>query len=93
MIGLLIFFILVVMRLLDVLGILRFLERMLEPVLKFLGMSGKATPILVPDMALMGKKISGILWGRLLFSLVVIFLLVRLTEWLSAPKRRKSTDS
>lgn len=123
MIGLLILGILIVMRVLELLGILSFLERLLEPLLKVLGMSGKAAPVTVVGMVLgityggsliiketlsgrleredvfyslalmglchaiiedtllmlaMGGKITGILWGRLLFSFFVIFLLVRL---------------
>jgi len=136
LIGLLIFIILVVMRLLDVLGILRLLERILEPLLKLLGMSGKAAPITVVGMVLgityggsliikeslsgklakkdiffsmalmglshaliedtllmmaVGGKLAGILWGRLLFSLIVIFLLVRFLEWYQFKKRTDLT--
>jgi hypothetical protein len=32
-------------------------------------------------MMAMGGSLIGILWGRLLFSLVVIFLLVRMMGW------------
>ncbi len=117
-----IFCILIIMRLLRLLGILTFLERMLEPLLPPFGMSRRAAPVTVVGMVMgisyggaliiretnsgkMGRKeiffslalmglshsliedtllmmalggcLGGILWGRLAFSLVVIFLLAR----------------
>lgn len=47
---------------------------------------------LIEDTLLMlalGAKLGGILWGRLLFSLAVLYLLVRLMDRLAPPRRRQ----
>jgi spore maturation protein SpmB len=41
-------------------------------------------------MAAIGGKLAGILWGRILFSLIVVFLLVTLSGWLG---NRRCNDS
>ena len=38
-------------------------------------------------MAAIGGKMAGILWGRILFSLIVVFLLVTLLGWLNGHRR------
>ncbi len=118
-----IFAIIVIMRVLRAIGFLSLLERLMAPVLPFLGMSPKAAPLtvvgvvmgisyggvmiireaqsgrlerseifhslalmglshsLVEDtllMMAMGGSLIGILWGRLLFSLLVVFLMARI---------------
>ena len=118
-----IFCILQIMRILRYIGALGLLEKMLAPLLPFVGMSRNAAPLtvvgmimglgyggaliiretakgtmnrkeIVYSMALMGLchgliedtllmvalggRLGGILWGRILFSLIVVFLLVRI---------------
>ncbi len=124
-----IFCIIICMRIFKALGILALLERILAPVLPFLGMSQQAAPIsvvgmlmgigyggaliiretaqgkiareevfhsmvllalchgLVEDtllMAAIGGRFGGILWGRIIFALIVTFVLVRLLRTLAA---------
>lgn len=118
-----IFCIIIIMKILRILGILNFFERMLEPVLPLFGMSRKAAPVTVVGMVMgisyggaliiretssgamdkrevffslalmglshaliedtllmlaLGSHWGGILVGRVLFSLVVIYLLALL---------------
>lgn len=114
-----------VMRLLAWLKVINLVERLLEPILTHLGMSGAAAPTtiigmilglsyggsliiqeahsgrlgqydvffslallsichsIIEDgllMALLGGHLSGVLWARVLFSLLVIFLLVKMAR-------------
>ncbi len=118
-----IFCILLIMQILRSAGVLKFLEKMLAPVLPWFGMTGEAAPVTVVGMIMgigyggaliiretatgkmgkaeifnsmvmmglchglvedtlimmaMGGKLAGILWGRILFSLIVTFILVRM---------------
>ncbi len=118
-----IFCILIIMQILRTLGILTFIERLLEPLLPPFGMSRRAAPVTVVGMVMgisyggaliiretssgklgkreiffslalmglchsviedtllmmaLGGSLGGILWGRILFSLVVIFILARI---------------
>ncbi|MFO7717923.1 MAG: nucleoside recognition domain-containing protein [Thermodesulfobacteriota bacterium] len=113
------------MRLLQYLGVTQLLVRLLQPLLRLLGISGEAAPIaivgmtmglayggglilhetksgrvarqdiffsltlmglahsLIEDtllMTLLGAHVSGLLWGRLLFSLLLVFALVRVVR-------------
>lgn len=131
MICMVIFFVLLVMRMLKGLGVLRLFENLLKPVLPWFGMSHRAAPVTVVGMILglafggaliirettegnmdsrevfnslalmslshgliedtlvmmaLGAKLGGILWGRLVFSLLVIYVLVRITDMLSADR-------
>ncbi len=48
---------------------------------------------LIEDTLLMmtlGGKLAGILWGRLLFSIFMIFLLVRIVKWVSTVREEKT---
>lgn len=128
LIVLIIFCIIVFMRFCRLIGLLALLERLLAPILPFLGMGRQAAPLtvvgmvmglsyggaliiretsitqmdrhevfnsmalmgmchgLVEDtliMAAIGGKFAGILWGRILFSLIVLFVLVQLFGWLA----------
>jgi hypothetical protein len=112
-----------VLQIMKKIGITTLMTRLLEPLLKFLGMSRDAAPVTIIGMTLglsygggliiqeaqsgrlskrdlfasvtlmglchsifedtllmmvLGAHVSGIFWGRLIFSLVAIFLLVRL---------------
>jgi spore maturation protein SpmB len=112
-----------VLQIMKKLGITTLMTRLLEPLLKLLGMSRDAAPVTIIGMTLglsygggliiqeaqsgrldrrdlfasvtlmglchsifedtllmmvLGAHVSGIFWGRLIFSLVAIFLLVRL---------------
>ncbi len=112
-----------VLQIMKKIGITNLMTRLLEPLLKLLGMSREAAPVTIVGMTLglsygggliiqeaqsgrlskrdlfasvtlmglchsifedtllmmvLGAHVSGIFWGRLLFSLVAIFLLVRL---------------
>lgn len=122
---LIIFTLLLVMRILDKIGVLDLLKKLLEPVLKMLGMSSAALPItmigmtlgigygggliiqeakngsmtkfdifyslalmslchsLVEDTLLMvviGGHVSGIIWGRVIFTFIAIFILGKLMK-------------
>ena len=125
---LVIFFVLLIMRLLKALGLFKLLENLLKPILPWLGMSHRAAPVTVVGMILgiayggaliirettegnmdsrevfnslalmslshgliedtlvmmaLGAKLGGILWGRLVFSLLVIYVLVRIGNLIS----------
>ena len=127
--------ILIIMKILEYLGILRWIERLLALPLRFLGMSEKAAPITVIGIVLglsyggsliiqesisgrlgkkevfyslalmglshaliedtllmmtMGGKLAGIFWGRLLFSIFMIFLLVRIITWVTDGKKKRT---
>lgn len=129
-----IFAILVIMKLLRILGVIAFFERLLGPVLPVFGMSAQAAPITVVGMILgigyggaliiretakgalsrkdifnamtlmamchglledtllmvaMGGTVTGLLWGRIVFSLFVTYLIVQITDVLE--KRRLKT--
>lgn len=122
---LIIFTLLLSMKILDKIGVIDLLKKMLEPVLRVLGMSSAALPItmigmtlgigygggliiqeakngsmtkfdifyslalmslchsLVEDTLLMvviGGHISGIIWGRILFTFIVIFILGKIMK-------------
>ncbi len=117
---LIIFFLLAIMRIFERFGVMDWLNRQLEPLLRLLGMSPKAAPITVIGMTLglsyggaliiqearsgrlgckdiffslalmglchsivedtlvmmvLGGHLSGILWARLIFSLLIVYLL------------------
>lgn len=128
-----IFCIVAVMRLLQAIGLLQLLEKLLAPVLPWFGMSRNAAPLTVVGMlmgigyggaliireacsgklkreeifysmalmglchslledtlliAAIGGKFIGILWGRILFALVVVYLLVQGGNWMAAKRIR-----
>ncbi|MBN1220631.1 MAG: hypothetical protein JXM69_17050 [Anaerolineae bacterium] len=130
MIFLIILGLLAIMRLLEWIGVITLLKKLLGPVLAMLGMSQAATPTTIIGMTLglsfgggliiqearsgrlskqdvffslallsichsfiedtllmmvVGGHLSGILWGRVLFSLLVIFLLVKIVQRLPEP--------
>ncbi len=120
-----IFFVLLVMRILKALGLFRLLEYLLKPLLPLFGMSHRAAPVTVVGMILgiayggaliikettagtmdrrevfnslalmslshgliedtlvmmaLGAKLGGILWGRLLFSLLFMYIMVKVLD-------------
>ena len=123
MIFLIILTLMAVLKIMKAVGITTIMTRLLEPLLKLLGMSREAAPVTIIGMTLglsygggliiqeaqsgrlskrdlfasvtlmglchsiiedtllvmvLGAHLSGIFWGRLIFSLLVVFLLVRL---------------
>lgn len=123
MIFLIILTLMAVLKVMKAVGITRLMTRLLEPLLKLLGMSREAAPVTIIGMTLglsygggliiqeaqsgrlskrdlfasvtlmglchsiiedtllvmvFGAHLSGIFWGRLIFSLLVVFVLVRL---------------
>jgi spore maturation protein SpmB len=133
---LIIFCIFVIMRFLKTVGLLGLIERLLAPVLPFLGMGRHAAPVtvvgmimglgyggaliiretstgklnreevfnsmalmglchgLVEDTLLMvaiGGKLAGILWGRIIFSLIVIFFIVKFMGFIAGKRLQHQT--
>ncbi len=131
---LIIFCIFVIMRFLKTVGLLEMIERLLAPLLPFLGMGRHAAPVtvvgmimglgygaaliiretstgkmnreevfnsmalmglchgLVEDTLLMvaiGGKLAGILWGRIIFSLIVIFLIVKFLGFIAGKRLQR----
>lgn len=120
-----IFFVLLIMRILKALGLFRLMEYLLKPLLPLFGMSHRAAPVTVVGMILgiayggaliikettagemdrrevfnslalmslshgliedtlvmmaLGARLGGILWGRLLFSLLFIYIMVTIVD-------------
>jgi len=131
MICVVIFFVLLIMRILKAVGLFRLLEYLLKPLLPLFGMSHRAAPVTVVGMILgiayggaliikettagkmdsrevfnslalmslshgliedtlvmmaLGAKLGGILWGRLLFSLLFIYLMNRVLGYMHERK-------